>query len=77
MYLSQSLPVEQITESLCSVSLNYPLTSGLTAELKHVLEIEGREGREGVCVCVWRRESVCGGGEEAADFKWRIVQAKV
>ena len=50
MYLSQSLPVEQVTESLCSVSLNYPLTSGLTAELKHVLEIEGREGREGVCV---------------------------
>ena len=58
MYLSQSLPVEQVTESLCSVSLNYPLTSGLTAELKHVLEIEGRGGR----VCVWRRESVCGGG---------------
>ena len=57
MYLSQSLPVEQVTESLCSVSLNYPLTSGLTAELKHVLEMEGREGRT-VCVCV----CVCVGG---------------
>ena len=37
VYLSQCLPVEEVTQSLCSVSLNDPLSTSLTAELKHVL----------------------------------------
>ena len=40
--LAQCLPVEEVTQPFCSVSLDDSLTPGLTTELVHVLR---------VCVC--------------------------
>ena len=46
-YLSEGLPVQEITEPLCPVPLDDALPASLAAELVHILQEETGGGREG------------------------------
>ena len=63
-YLSEGLPVQEITEPLCPVPLDDALPASLAAELVHILQEETGGGREGGREGRGREEGGRNGGRE-------------